>query len=255
MNKTSTRIAVSALGILAMSGAQASIITAGASGGSEAVLTLTNSSNATITQDLGEQIAQIASGDSYTLSSAVQSFITAAGGLANVTYAIIAGSTTARTYLTTTADSSLKSVDIANSERNVWAGTLNGLLPTLNSGDASATSVNNTYGPFASGAAGNYLDGGYDLWNGNYVVNTGAGDTDLILYKVVFGTNNLQNATIAHLFGDNPENADDYGNSYARLGLTSLQIGPANVVPVPAAVWLFGSSIGLLGALRRRFGA
>jgi hypothetical protein len=33
-----------------------------------------------------------------------------------------------------------------------------------------------------------------------------------------------------------------------------LQIGPA-VVPVPAAVWLFGSAMGLLGVIRRRAAA
>jgi len=27
----------------------------------------------------------------------------------------------------------------------------------------------------------------------------------------------------------------------------------ANVVPVPAAVWLFGSALGLLGFVRRKF--
>lgn len=247
--RTPTRLAVvSALGIFGMSGANASIVTATTAGGSEAVLTIVNTAtNATISQDLGEQLAAINSGDTYSLSAASQSFISGAGGLANVAFAVIAGATTTRTYLTSSADASLDTLEIANSERNVWAGTLNNMLPTLNSGDASATSVNNTYGPFNTGVTGNYVDGGWDLWNGSYVVNTGAGDADLFLWRVVFGTNNLQNAAITSFLA-NP------ADSYARLSATTLQIGPLSAVPVPAAVWLFGSGLGLLGVLRRRTG-
>ena len=40
-----------------------------AAGGSEAVLTVINSSNATITQDLGAQMGQIDAGDTYALSA------------------------------------------------------------------------------------------------------------------------------------------------------------------------------------------
>jgi len=42
-------------------------------------------------------------------------------------------------------------------------------------------------------------------------------------------------------------------NSTGTSGLTLVfDAGPQAVVPVPAAVWLFGSAVGLLGAVRRR---
>lgn len=253
MRKTALHSLVAAVALIGAGAAQASIIAPSAAGGSEALLTLVNTgNNATITQDLGVQIGQVTSGSVYALSAALQSFIGTAGGLANVTYAIIAGESGTRTYLTSTTDASLKSVDIANSERNVWSNTVTGMVNQLNSGDASATTANNSYGPYATGAAGNYVDAGWDLWNGAYVVNTGPGDGDLILYKVVYGTSNLANATITHLFGDDPLDPEAVGNSFARLGGTSLQIGAA--VPAPGALWLLGTGLaGLAGRrLRRR---
>ena len=94
-----------------MGAANASIVLPNGCGGSEAVLSLINSSNATITQDLGIQIGQIGNGDTVGLSAAVQSFVSAAGGLANVSFAVIGGDSSARTYLTTTSDGSLGTVE------------------------------------------------------------------------------------------------------------------------------------------------
>ena len=81
------------------------------------------------------------------------------------------------------------------------------------------------YGNAAGGSTGPYVkpvnwDGIRDNGNGTY---------DLLMYSTRFTSANTRN------------------NLQERLQLT----GTATVVPVPAAVWLFGSSLGLLGFARR----
>ncbi len=95
----------------------------------------------------------------------------------------------------------------------------------------------------AGSGSPNYLDGLHDTWqSGDFAFsNLTTGDTTLYLYNVVFSSANLGFAAITSLNG-----------LFANLNLSTsqLQIGP--VVPVPAAAWLFGSAMGLLGVLRRR---
>ncbi len=239
--------AMSALAMLGVTGAQASIIAGNAAGGSEAILSLVNGAGDSISQDLGEQVAAINAGDNYSLSASVLSFIGAAGGVANVTYGIVAGTTTTRNYLTSSGNATfVDDVLVGNGAKSNWLGSINNLITNLNSGDATPTSTNLAYGPFLAGSGGsNYLDGGYDTWSsGDFALsNLTAGDTPLYLYTVVFSSSNLGFAGITSLNG-----------LFANLNLTTseLQIGPAAVVPVPAAVWLFGSAMGLLGVVRRR---
>ena len=234
--------AMSALAMLGVTGAQASIIAGNAAGGSEAILSFVNVAGDSISQDLGEQVAAITAGDNYSLSASVLNFISAAGGAANVTYGIVAGTTTTRNYLTSSGNATfVDDVTVANGVKSNWLGSLNNLVTNLNQGDATPTSTNLAYGPFPAGSGtSNYLDGGYNTWSsGDFALdNLTPGDTTLYLYKVVFASANLGSAAITSLNGLS-----------ANLNLSTSQL---QIVPVPAAVWLFGSAMGLLGVIRRR---
>lgn len=230
--------ALSTLAILGATSAQASITAANASGGSEAILSFVNVAGDSISQDLGQQVAAIADGTSYSLSAAVLSFISAAGGAANVTYGIVAGNTTTRNYLTSSGNATfVDDITVANGVKSNWAGSINGLVTNLNNGDATPTTTNLTYGPFAAGSGtSNYLDGGYNNWaSGDFALdNLTRGDTSLYLYNVVFATANLGNATITSLNG-----------LFANVNLANsqLQISGTTAVPAPAAVWLLGTAL------------
>ena len=155
-------------------------------------------------------------------------------------------SSPARSYLTASASTTFADdVQVAESAKSLWASSLNGFIQNLNQGDATSGTTNLTYGPFIAGSGSpNYLDGLHDNWqSGDFAFsNLAAGTDNLYLYAVQFTSANigLRNFTP---FKD---------GLFATLNLASsqLQIGP--VVPVPAAVWLFGSAIGLLGVIRRR---
>ena len=240
--------AISALAMLGVSAANASVIAGNATGGSEVLATFVNLAGDSITQDLGEQMAAMEAGDAYTLSANVLSFISSNGGAGNVSFGIMAGNTITRTYLTASASPTFADdVQVANSAKSLWGSSLNGLVQNLNDGDVSSTATNNTYGIFPVGSGSpNYIDGGHDNWqSGDFQFSNLAPGTDpLLLYTVTFGTQNigLQNFT-----------AFKHG-LFATLDLTGgkLQIGPTSVVPGPAAVWLFGSALGLLGFATRR---
>lgn len=237
---------LSTVALLGMTGAQASIISGSALGGSEAVLTFVNANGDSITQDLGEQMAAINAGDTYSLSAAVLGFISAAGGAANVTYGIIAGNSTTRTYLTSSASATFADdVQVANSAKSLWASSLNGLIQNLNDGDATPAATNLTYGAFLAGSGSpNYLDGLHDNWqSGDFAFSSlGNGLDPLLLYTTTFSSANLGLVSFTAF--------KDGLFATLNLGANQLQVGP--VVPVPAAVWLFGSAMGLLGVIRRR---
>jgi hypothetical protein len=239
--------AMSALAMLGVTGAQASILAGNAAGGSEVILSFVNAAGDSISQDLGEQVAAINAGDTYNLDASVLSFISAAGGAASVTYGIVAGTTATRNYLTSSGNATfVADVTVANGVKSNWLGSINNLVTNLNQGDATPTSTNLAYGPFAAGSGtSNYLDGGYNNWSsGDFALdNLTAGNSTLYLYKVVFASANLGAAAITSLNG-----------LFANLNLSAsqLQIGAVAVVPVPAAVWLLGSALGLLSVVRRR---
>lgn len=246
-NKLAT---VSALAMLGVTGVQASILSGSAVGGSEAVLTFVNANGDSISQDLGEQMAAIFAGDNYSLSASVLSFISSAGGAANVTYGIIAGNSSTRTYLTSSASATFADdVQVANSAKSLWASSLNGFIQNLNQDDATPSSTNLTYGAFLAGSGSpNYLDGLHDNWqSGDFAFsNLGSAVDPLLLYTTTFGVSNI---------GLVPFTAFKDGLQ-ATLNLSSNQLQIASsVVPVPAAIWLFGSAVGLLGVIRRRVAA
>jgi hypothetical protein len=236
--------AASALAMVGMTGAQASILNGTAAGGSEAVATFVNANGDSISQDLGEQAAGINFGDAYALSNSVLTFINNAGGAANVTFGIIFGSSTGRSYTTSSGSATFADdVQVAESAKSLWASSLNGLINNLNQGDATPASTNLAYGPFTAGSGSpNYLDGLHDNWqSGDFQFsNLAAGTDTLYLYGVQFtsATIGLRSFTP---FKD--------GLS-AKLNLDTA--GSIQIVPVPAAVWLFGSALGLMGVMRRR---
>ena len=235
--------AMSTLALLGATGAQASIISGTAAGGSEAVATFVNANGDSISMDLGEQLAAINQGDTYSLGSAVLSFISAAGGPANVTYGIIAGNSNARNYLTSSASFTFADdVQVANRAKSLWASSLNGLIQNLNQGDATPAATNLTYGPFLAGSGSpNYLDGLHDNWqSGDFAFSNLANTLDpLLLYTTTFSTASIGLVNFSEF----------KGGLSARLDFGSNQL---QIIPVPAAVWLFGSAMGLLGVIRRR---
>lgn len=240
---TKKMAAMSTLAVLEMTGAQASIIAGTAAGGSEAVATFVNANGDSISLDLGEQMAAINAGDNYSLGAAVLSFISVAGGAANVTYGIIAGNSTSRNYLTSSASATFADdVQVANSAKSLWASSLNGFIQNLNQGDATPAATNLTYGSFLAGSGSpNYLDGLHDNWqSGDFSFSNLGGALDpLLLYTTTFSSSNIGLVPFTTF----------KGGLYATLDFTSNQL---QIVPVPAAVWLFGSTIGLLGIVRRR---
>ncbi len=231
--------AASALAMLGMTGAQASILSGTAAGGSEALATFVNANGDSISQDLGEQAAGINLGDAYTLGTSVLNFINAAGGAANVTFGIIFGETTARSYTTSSASATFADdVQVAESAKSLWASSLNGLIQNLNQGDATPPSTNLAYGPFTAGSGSpNYLDGLHDNWqSGDFQFSNLAPGTDtLYLYSVQFtaASIGLRNFTP---FKDGLAAKLDLANN-------QLQIAGAQVVPAPAAVWLLGTAL------------
>ena len=246
---TKKLVTISTLALLGVSGAQASIILGNAAGGSEAVATFVNANGDSISLDLGEQVAAINAGDNYLLGSAILNFITAAGGAANVSYGIIAGNTITRSYLTSSASLTIADdVQVANSAKSLWGSSLNGLVQNLNQGDGTPGATNLTYGAFLAGSGSpNYLDGLHDNWqSGDFQFsNLGSGLDPLQLYTTTFSSSNIGLVPFTTF----------KGGLFATLNFSAsqLQIGPAApVVPVPAAVWLFGSAMGLLGVIRRR---
>ena len=227
-----------ALSVLAVAGigtAQAAIVSPATPGGSEVILSIVNNStNDSISIDLNTTMGTLATGNNFALSPEAQAFIAGAGGLGGVSYGIIAGDTSdflTNVFLTSSvADLSTKQV--ANATKGAWGNSIIQLTGNLNSGSPS----NETYGPYDDAISSpNYITGGHFDWQ------TGDGQ----LNTLALGTQslNLFQYTMTGFVG---LTAGQEILAPAQLSETSLSI-----VPVPAAVWLFGSALaGLFGARR-----
>src|SRR5690606_4204084 len=167
MNIYVKRLAVlSTLVMLGAGGAQAAIIDGTHPDGSEVIVSFVNPNGDSISLDLGVQVGGFVGGSSYTLPSSVLAFIDAAGGAANITYGIVAGQTTWREYLTSSAlDTFAEDRLLAMSVRTLWHASLTALISGLNGENVEPTSENLAYGPYPLGfGSPNYLDGLHDNW-------------------------------------------------------------------------------------------
>jgi hypothetical protein len=245
--------AASAIAVAGLGAAQASIIGITASGGSEALLNVVNTTDSSsVSLDLGTQYAGVAGTSFFSLPQSITDFINGAGGLSGVSFSVIAGSatngTSAATYLHSTENASI--TNLANGIRGTWFTNFNNLvanrLNASNPGDTD-TSVNNAYGPFASGVNGNYPTNGTDDWgtasscvaNAN-ICNLVAGTGQARLFTIAFGTTPTGFATISDLAVT------------ASLNLANARLDITPAVPLPAGIWLASTAFGLVGLRARR---
>jgi len=133
-------------------------------------------------------------------------------------------------------------------------------------GTAGATAYNCVEGTFLSGVGANGC-GGYTLgvnftdesttiWSGTTVSQTIGGDDVSTAGPRLISAYDLGFDGISGVDGMTPGDLIFIGNGIA-LGGTGPTLGGGElmtfqVVPVPAAAWLFGSALGLLGWARRR---
>jgi hypothetical protein len=187
----------------------------------------------------------------------ITDFITAAGGLANVTFAVTGGgalnSTAAGRYLHSSAnadlDTGLTTDGPANSIRGSFLSNRQALVTGLNNTnlDDTDTANNFAYGPFTGGVP-NYTANNTFRWGiasgaGAVTFNTlGDALNDLFLYTIQFGSTSTGNGNLIAL------------ESKAKLQLDDPQFGsrlviePTTVIPLPASVWLLGTAVaGLVG--------
>ena len=233
--------ALSVLSVASVTAVQASVISPSTPTGSEVLLTLVSvATGDSLSQDLGKTISQLQVGDSFALSSEAQQFITNNGGLGGVEYGIVAGSTqnfVTKTFLTSSLVD-LTAKNVANATKGTWENSIIQLVNNLNAGDASGPEVNNTYGPFDDAIGSpNYLTGGHFNWQtGDPQLSTlASGEEQMALYQY-----NLSG------FGG-------FTTADAVLAPVQLTEASLSIVPVPAAVWLFGSALmGMFGAARRQ---
>jgi len=86
-----------------------------------------------------------------------------------------------------------------------------------------------------------FRDDDHNLFNGSIQVSHAGGSS---IISVIAGVGDLSVIGVSDflIFNDQPGSTDNYYITQATL----------NVIPVPAAAWLFGSALGLLGWLRKR---
>lgn len=103
----------------------------------------------------------------------------------------------------------------------------------------------NTADPFFTGHGTVDADNDYEIHFGNFAGLSGVnklGDLTVNLLSIGAGTISM---AINTAYGD-------FYSTSSQLQNVSLSGAQINVVPIPAAVWLFGSALGLMGAVRRR---
>ena len=170
-------------------------------------------------------MSELQDGDSFDLDATAQSFISNAGGLGGVEWGVIAGDTsnfTTNTYLTSSA-SDLSIKEVANATKGTWGNSIIQLIGNLNSGDATGTEVNNTYGPFAETLnSPNYPSGGHDDWQ--------TGDAGLLNLIPGESTGALYSYTMSGFIGTVTGTLTLDG---VALSATALTIGSGGEAPTP----------------------
>jgi hypothetical protein len=105
-----------------------------------------------------------------------------------------------------------------------------------------------TADPFFTGHGTVDADNDYEIHFGSFAGLSGInklGDLSVNLSSGGIGTINMAINTV---YG----NFYSTGNQLQSVALSGAQINVLSAVPVPAAVWLFGSALGLMGVVRRR---
>ena len=157
--------------------------------------------------------------------------------------------------ITWTADANINGVDTwAN--QNIWAAglTIGGVsgwrLPTTLNSDASCTTPSNSTGFNCTGSEMGHL------FNVEGISSVALGPfSNVQSFNYWSGTEFAPNPANAWVFnfGSGSQGAVNKGNNRFAWAVQSGNVGGASVVPVPAAVWLFGSGlIGLIGVARRK---
>jgi len=244
-----------ALALVGVQAAQASVIIAQSTTGSEVLLSVVNkNTNASVLQDLGVLRDDLTPGDSFTLDAIITDFITAAGGLANVTFAVTGGgalnSTAAGRYLHSSGNNALDTGATtdgpANSIRGAFLSNRQALVTGLNNTNLGDTDTNNNfaYGPFTAGVP-NYTANNTFRWGiasgaAATTFNTlGEGLNEIFLYAIQFGSTSTGNGNVIGL------------NLKALLRFNDPEVGSrleVTAVPLPASIWLLGTAVaGVIG--------
>jgi len=135
------------------------------------------------------------------------------------------------------------SVITGNNGTNAFGGE-SGAIGQDGYGARLLMSVERTDGTaFSLQSADFYAD--YDIDGYAYIQGIKAGGGNVTLADAALGTGDWLNITRVD-FG---VSGDGFSYGYATGDVDNLVVGAA--VPVPAAVWLFGSALGLLGWVRR----
>ena len=238
--KSFKSIATASALILSSGLASAAVIGPSTPTGSEVLLSIVdNATNDSITIDLGKTIDQLVVGDVFSLGATGENFIASAGGLSNVSYGVIAGKTQDfinKQFLTSSLVD-LTGKAVANATKGTWENSIIQLTGNLNASDASGPEVNNTYGPFGDDLSSpNYISGGHFNWQ--------TGDSDLSTLALGDQSMGLYTYDLSGFGG--------VSNANAVLAPVELSETSLSIVPIPAAVWLFGSALlGMFGAGRR----
>jgi len=134
-------------------------------------------------------------------------------------------------------------------------------INTSGTGTGNATSYTCVEGTFLAGVGfngcgnyslgNNYTDESTTVWSGLSVSQTlGGDDTSAGPPRTISAFNGFNVVTLTGT-GFNPGDIINIGNGIP-LGTPSGDSFTFQVVPVPAAAWLFGSALGLMGWMRRR---
>jgi len=142
---------------------------------------------------------------------------------------------------------------------NAWAASL-----SVGGGTWRLPSALNSDGSICAGGTYNCTDSemGHLFYTelsgtpGDPIINSG--DPDLALFTNItnfYWLDTEVNSTLAYSFSFGPTNAGihTFGGKGSNLSVLAVYDGDISAVPVPAAVWLFGSGLlGLIGIARRK---
>lgn len=95
------------------------------------------------------------------------------------------------------------------------------------------------------------------MGNGNeaFIWTEATGMQRLFDVLVAQGATGLSGWTLASVSGISADGLTILGTGYSPLGTQEAFLAHISPVPIPPAVWLFGSALGLIGVMRRKLGS